>query len=362
MNFLTVELDVSNEFSTLVHGDEVKSLVLRSRDEPNTYDMFDIKEIYYSLEQYRKFIYLLACRQNPVLSNKIEVECVVSKKDSKHTYLFNPIVKYLNTITYHDEKITPTDDFLKYSYEYSKKDVSLNSKPIPVMYEYFEYSKYDFYKKYSFLDPEFYIRQNLIFLAMFEFLYEELNVIKTHEFDIFEPLTKMHSIEIIDSIPFINRETMNSVQFPTFYKKMLKLVSKYEYERWHSHVVPNFMIDTVLEFCDAWKIEIHPIRFSIKNKEDTVFFMRFSDLYNYPFNNTLFDLTLINYMADNKTVTAPIYVENVDKFKQTLYERQELSLISEFFNINPGDIVNKNNTFYFSTIEMFVMISNICNH
>ena len=358
--FLSLDIDVSGEFSTLIHGDEVKSLVLRStsRDQRNIYDMFDVKEIYYPLEQYRKFIYLLACKQNPILANKIEVECVVSKKESTQNYLFNPIVKYIDVPLKQDKTITPIDDYLKYRYDYSKIDLTLENNKITVMYESFEYSKFDFYKKYSFLDPEFYIRQNLIFLAMFEFLYGEPDSVKTHDFDIFEPLKKMQSIEIIDSVPFINVVNVDKINFPPFYQKILKLTCNYEYERWNSHVIPNFMIDTILEFCNAWKIEIYPSRFNVGNRE-TMFFMRFSDSYNYPFNHATFDLTLINYMADNRTILIPMYVNDVETFKNILIERQDLEIILEFINLNPDDIVNKNNTFYFSSIEMFVMISNI---
>jgi hypothetical protein len=380
--FLTLEIDVSEEFSTLIHGDRVKDLVLRGRTQSNTYDMFDIDEIHYPLEQYRKFIHLLACRQNPILSNKIEVECVVSKKETKHSYLFNPIVKYLNTLTYHDKTITPVDDSTKYSYEYITSHVNVNNnlsnnnklsnKPIQLMYEYSKYSNFEFYKKYSFLDSEFAIRQNLILLAMFDFLYGQADSVKTHNLDVFEPLNKMQSIEIIDGIPFINREKLMSdsnktlsINFPAFYHKMLKLTSQYEHDRWYSHVIPTFMIDTVKEFCEKWKIEIHPVSFSVNNNSDIVYYMRFSDLYNYPFNHNVFDLTLINYVADNKTISVPMYVHDVDKFNTLLSQLYGVEdsmgqLVSEFLNMN-SEIMNKNNTFNISNIEMFIFVSNIIN-
>jgi hypothetical protein len=381
--FLTVEINVSDEFSTLIHGDKVKDLILRNRPQSNTYEMFDIEEIHYPMEQYRKFIYLLACRQNPILSNKIEVECVISKKETNHTYLFNPIVKYLNTLSYHDETITPVDDSTKYSYEYITSNVKLSnnnltdnklsSKSIQLMYEYFKFANFEFYKKYSFLDPEFYIRQNLILLAMFEFLYSEseLNSVKTHNLDVFEPLNKMHSIEIIDTIPFINRENLNksntnTINIAPFYHKMLKLVRQYEHDRWYSHLVPTFMVDTVKEFCEKWKIEIHPVSFSVNNNSDIIYYMRFSDLYNYPFNHTVFDLTLINYVSDNKSISVPMYVHDANKFisiLNQLLDSAELDsglsvIVSEFLSLN-REISNKNNVFNISTIEMFVFITNI---
>jgi hypothetical protein len=353
MNFRLIELDSKYEFSTLVYNDKVDKLVLRSNEIKDPYNMFDIQEINYTMEQYRKFIWYLACKQNPILSPKIEIDCSVSKKSSgKYVYYFEPVVSYVNTIKVYEET-TPIDDTDMYSYEYIKK-------PVPVMFESSLFSNFEFYDKYSFLDPQFYVRNHLILLSMFDFMFENASAQKYDLDNVFSDLKERYPIEIIDTIPFIRKsDVKNNLQFPSFYIQMNNLTTQKEHDGWYAHMVPNFLMENAKEMCGLWKIEIHPVSFGIKN-EATIIFVRFSKTYVYPFDNYSFDITLIDYLND-KTIPVVLYVNDIPRFTNSLLSKRSIELVNEFLNLNPNPIIEKNNIFSINGIEMFCLISNLSN-
>lgn len=326
----TIVFDTDKEFTTLVYGDEVKHLKLKSIEKKT--DKLDIDTDFSMLENYRRFIHLVVSENFPHLRNKIDIETVSIKKEDKLVYSFTPKIVMVNTI-YDEEK----ED---YSYEYSTSDETLNSicKSFVNINNYRQINNIKFYEKYSFVDTMYHARPYLSLFAMLNVLYgvDTGITFKLNEVQIPSP-----SVSIIENILFVNKTT-KTVSDNSLLYSIQKHTNELEHDGWLSMFVDN--LEKFVEFCEKWNIEIYntKIQLSDNHKDDRishVVLYRYNKNYRYPF-----ELEFINYTEPELVIETLVnkkefYSKLTNEYIETQIPEGYRKVVKEFVEIN-DDIIN----------------------